>query len=32
MKQLSMRLPNDLHAELVRLAKHEKRSVHAEIL
>jgi predicted DNA-binding protein len=32
MKQVALRLPDDLHIELVALAKRDKRSLHSEIL
>ena len=32
MKQLTLRLPDDLHARLKRLAEQEHRSLHAQIL
>jgi hypothetical protein len=32
MKQLTLRLPDDLHAELVEWAKREERSMHSLIL
>jgi len=31
-KKLGMRLPDDLHAELVRAAKEDRRSLHGEII
>jgi hypothetical protein len=32
MKQVALRLPDDLHLELVEWAKREKRSLHAQLL
>jgi hypothetical protein len=32
MKQLTLRLPDDLHAELVEWARQEERSMHSLIL
>ncbi|WP_189236746.1 FitA-like ribbon-helix-helix domain-containing protein [Planomonospora parontospora] len=32
MKQITLRLPDDLHAQLKELAKHEHRSLHAQVL
>lgn len=32
MKQLTLRLPDDLHSQLKSLAESERRSLHAEIL
>jgi hypothetical protein len=32
MKQVGLRLPDDLHAVLVECAKREKRSLHAQLL
>jgi hypothetical protein len=32
MKQLALRLPDDLHAELVDWARRDERSLHAQIL
>ncbi|MBG0816535.1 Arc family DNA-binding protein [Planomonospora sp. ID82291] len=32
MKQITLRLPDDLHARLKELAEHEYRSLHAQVL
>jgi hypothetical protein len=32
MKRFELRLPDDLHAELVEWARREKRSLHAQVL
>ncbi|MGW5162957.1 FitA-like ribbon-helix-helix domain-containing protein [Nonomuraea wenchangensis] len=32
MKQITLRLPDDLHARLKELAQHEHRSLHAQVL
>jgi hypothetical protein len=32
MKQIALRLPDDLHADLVELAKRDQRSLHAQVL
>jgi hypothetical protein len=32
MRQVGLRLPDDLHAEVVEWAKREKRSLHAQLL
>jgi hypothetical protein len=32
MKQIALRLPDDLHAELVEWAKRERRSINAQLL
>jgi predicted transcriptional regulator len=32
MKQITLRLPDDLHTQLKELAEHEHRSLHAQVL